>query len=113
MGAVSAAQISRGPPRSICCLADRRALAQHAHAETAWASGTSTTMTVKLVAAVGMLCLVLLAPLLLVDVPPLLDYPNHLARAVFLAFGASDPLMSQYYAAHWAIIPDLGTDLVW
>jgi hypothetical protein len=66
----------------------------------------------KLVAAVGMLCLVLLAPLLLVDVPPLLDYPNHLARAVFLAFGASDPFMSQYYAAHWAIIPDLGTDLV-
>ena len=69
--------------------------------------------TVKLVAAVGMLCLVLLAPLLLVDVPPLLDYPNHLARAVFLAFGANDQFMSQYYAAHWAIIPDLGTDLVW
>jgi hypothetical protein len=72
-----------------------------------------TIGTVKLVAAVGILCLVLLAPLLLVDVPPLLDYPNHLARAVFLAFGASDPLMSQYYATHWAIIPDLGTDLVW
>ena len=72
-----------------------------------------TIATVKPVAAVGMLCLVLLAPLLLVDVPPLLDYPNHLARAVFLAFGASDPFMSQYYAARWAIIPDLGTDLVW
>lgn len=72
-----------------------------------------TIGTVKLVASVGMLCLVLLAPLLLVDVPPLLDYPNHLARAVFLAFGANDPFMSQYYAAHWAIIPDLGTDLVW
>jgi hypothetical protein len=68
---------------------------------------------VKRVAAVGMLCLVLLAPLLLVDVPPLLDYPNHLARAVFLAFGANDQFMSQYYAARWAIIPDLGTDLVW
>jgi hypothetical protein len=25
-------------------------------------------------------CAVLLAPLFLVDVPPLLDYPNHLAR---------------------------------
>ena len=78
------------------------------HANAAWLRGT-----VKLVAAIGMLCLVLLAPLLLVDVPPLLDYPNHLARAVFLAFGANDPFMSQYYAAHWGIIPDLGTDLVW
>ena len=83
-------------------------ITQYAHAETAWVSGT-----VKLVASVGMLCLVLLAPLLLVDVPPLLDYPNHLARAVFLAFGANDPFMSQYYAAHWAVIPDLGTDLMW
>lgn len=53
-----------------------------------------------------LLCVVLVAPLLLVDVPPLLDYPNHLARAVVLAFG------SNMYAPHWAVIPDLGTDLV-
>ena len=39
------------------------------------------------------LCLLLLAPLALVDVPPLLDYPNHLARAVVLAFPA-DPILS-------------------
>lgn len=57
-------------------------------------------------AALALLCIVLVAPLLLVDVPPLLDYPNHLARAVVLAFG------SDIYAPHWAIIPDLGTDLV-
>jgi hypothetical protein len=56
--------------------------------------------------ALALLCLVLVAPLLVVDVPPLLDYPNHLARAVVLAFGSS------MYAPHWAIIPDLGTDLV-
>ncbi len=54
----------------------------------------------------ALLCLVLVAPLLLVDVPPLLDYPNHLARAVVLAFGSS------MYSPHWAIIPDLGIDLV-
>jgi hypothetical protein len=59
-----------------------------------------------------LVCAVLLAPLALVDVPPLLDYPNHLARAVVLAFGARDPLLSQMYAAHWSIIPDLGIDLV-
>ena len=62
--------------------------------------------------AFALLCLVLLAPLTLVDVPPLLDYPNHLARAVVLASGASDPIVSRMYAAHWAIIPNLGTDLV-
>ena len=37
--------------------------------------------------ATALLCVILLAPLALVDVPPLLDYPNHLARAVVLAFG--------------------------
>jgi hypothetical protein len=59
-----------------------------------------------------LLCLALLTPLTLVDVPPLLDYPNHLARAVVLAFGAADPIVSRMYVAHWAIIPNLGTDLV-
>ena len=62
--------------------------------------------------ALALLCVILLAPLALVDVPPLLDYPNHLARAVVLAQGASDPALSRMYAAHWGIIPNLGTDLV-
>ena len=54
----------------------------------------------------------LLAPLTLVDIPPLLDYPNHLARAFVLAFGSRDPILAQMYAPHWAIIPNLGIDLV-
>jgi hypothetical protein len=58
------------------------------------------------------LCAVLLAPLALVDVPPMLDYPNHLARATVLAFGSADPVLSRMYAVRWAIIPNLGTDLV-
>jgi hypothetical protein len=62
--------------------------------------------------ALVLLCAVLLAPLAVVDVPPLLDYPNHLARAVVLASGASDPVLARMYAARWAIIPNLGTDLV-
>jgi hypothetical protein len=45
-------------------------------------------------------------------VPPLLDYPNHLARAAVLAEGASDPVLSRMYAPHWAIIPNLGIDLI-
>jgi hypothetical protein len=62
--------------------------------------------------ALFLLCAILLAPLALVDIPPLLDYPNHLARATVLAFGAADPFLSRMYAAHWSIIPNLGTDLV-
>ncbi len=62
--------------------------------------------------AIPLLCLALLAPFTLVDVPPLLDYPNHLARAVVLAFAAADPIISRMYVARWAIIPNLATDLV-
>ena len=62
--------------------------------------------------ALLLLFLALLAPLTLVDMPPLLDYPNHLARAVVLAFGGTDPIVSRMYVPRWGIIPNLGTDLV-
>jgi hypothetical protein len=54
---------------------------------------------------------VLLAPLTLADLPPLLDYPNHLARLCVLAFVASDPVLAHFYEPHWGIIPNLGLDL--
>ncbi len=56
--------------------------------------------------------IVLLAPLFVVDVPPLLDYPNHLARMFVLAFGQDDPVLSRIYTQHWAIIPNLAIDLI-
>jgi hypothetical protein len=58
------------------------------------------------------LCAVLLAPLAVVDVPPLLDYPNHLARAYVLAHGQHDAYLSQMYAPHWVVIPNLAVDLL-
>ena len=61
--------------------------------------------------ALLLLCATLTAPLLLVDVPPLLDYPNHLARMVLLAW-PHDPILSRLATPHWAIIPDLAIDLV-
>ena len=64
------------------------------------------------VAAILLFCAVLLAPLALVDVPPLLDYPNHLARLVVLASGRTDAILSSFYAPRWDIIPDLGIDVV-
>ena len=51
--------------------------------------------------------MILLAPLTLVDVPPLLDYPNHLARLTVLASDVASP----FYAPHWRIMPDLGIDV--
>jgi PIN domain nuclease of toxin-antitoxin system len=46
-----------------------------------------------------------------VDVPPLLDYPNHLARLAILA-GVADPALAEFYAPRWAILPNLATDLL-
>ncbi len=63
-------------------------------------------------ATLALAVLVLLVPFLLVDVPPLLDYPNHLARAYVLAFGKDDPILSRFYAPDWDIIPNLAVDLV-
>ncbi len=57
-------------------------------------------------------CLILLAPLLLVDVPPLGDYPNHLARLYILAHAGDAPSLARFYVPRWAIIPDLGIDLM-
>ncbi|MBL6456525.1 hypothetical protein JMJ55_14420 [Belnapia sp. T6] len=56
--------------------------------------------------------LVLLMPLFVTDMPPLLDYPNHLARTYLLAFGENDPVLSQIYAQHWDIIPNLAIDVI-
>jgi hypothetical protein len=61
---------------------------------------------------VALLCAALLAPLLIADVPPVLDYPNHLARFVLLAVGPDDPVLGPVFAPHWTIIPNLASDAV-
>jgi hypothetical protein len=63
------------------------------------------------VCAVLALCLALIAPLAVTDVPPLLDYPNHLARLHVLAALPSDPILTRFYAPRWAIIPNLALDV--
>ncbi len=59
-----------------------------------------------------LLCAILAAPLLLVDVPPLLDYPNHLARLFLASSGAGDPVLGRMFVSRWAIIPNLAADLI-
>lgn len=61
--------------------------------------------------AAGLLAIVLAAPFGLVDVPPVLDYPNHLARYFVLAH-PNDPVISLMYAPRWGIQPNLGMDII-
>ena len=58
------------------------------------------------------LCVVLAMPLFVVDVPPLGDYPNHLARVFVLASLPHDDVLARFYAASWSVIPNLALDLI-
>lgn len=57
-------------------------------------------------------CVVSCAPLLLVTIPPLVDYPNHLARLYLLDNLAEDQVLSKYYIANWSLIPNLAMELL-
>ena len=70
----------------------------------------SDAARVWLVAA-GLIGLLLL-PLAVIEVPPLLDYPNHLARAHILASINQDLLLAERYQVTWRALPNLGFDLV-
>lgn len=58
------------------------------------------------------LLLMTVVPLFSVDVPPLADYINHLARMYVIAAIDHDPVLAQLYKIDWAIIPNLVMDLV-
>lgn len=49
----------------------------------------------------------LLLPLLLVEMPPLLDYPNHLARVDVLRHLRTDPFLAERYTASLTPVPNL------
>src|SRR5260370_17875847 len=61
--------------------------------------------------ALLILAAALLAPIWSAAFPPLLDYPNHLARSFVLAH-LSDPAFtfSRFYRADWGAYPYLGMD---
>jgi hypothetical protein len=56
--------------------------------------------------------IITLSPLLWVRVPPLVDYPNHLARMWILVHSGEIPELASNYIVHWRILPDLAIDLV-
>lgn len=47
-------------------------------------------------------------PLLSASIPPLIDYPSHLARMAILAA----PGASENYVVHWRLVPNLAMDLI-
>jgi len=61
--------------------------------------------------AFAALAVLLLIPLLVTEIPPLLDYPNHLARMEILAHRGDDPVLARMYRIEWRIVPNIGIDL--
>jgi hypothetical protein len=53
-----------------------------------------------------------LSPLLWARVPPLVDYPNHLARMWILVHDGKVPQLAANYRVDWRILPDLAMDAV-
>ena len=53
-----------------------------------------------------------LAPLMVTPVLPLIDFYDHLARFYILAHVDSNALLQNHYAAHWVVMPDIGTDIL-
>lgn len=62
--------------------------------------------------AVAALVLLSSLPLLWPDVPPLVDLPGHLGRYRVQLDLASSPELQQFYTFEWAIIGNLGVDLI-
>ncbi len=54
----------------------------------------------------------LLAPFLVIDVLPLQDYPNHLARIHILSHLEESPTLQRYYQASWTLVPNLAMDVI-
>ena len=58
------------------------------------------------------LALIALAPVITVRLPPILDYPNHMARMYVLAKLPDAPDLARFYKAVWTPLPDLALDAV-
>jgi hypothetical protein len=66
-----------------------------------------------IVIGLGMVLLgIAIVPIWSVRIPPLVDYPNHLARMHVLTSTHDSPLLSQYYEIRWAVLPNLGMDIL-
>ena len=73
---------------------------------------TVRTRSTLVMSAAAFLFLMALLPVITAELPPLHDYPNHLARIYVIAFGGQDPLLTKFYEIKWQLIPDLAMDII-
>jgi hypothetical protein len=66
----------------------------------------------EVVAAYLILGALTLSPLLWAAVPPLIDYPDHLARMWVLLHAQDIPALASNYVVDWRLLPNLAMDLV-
>src|SRR5215472_6472246 len=60
---------------------------------------------------VGLLTALAILPVFLVDIPAMLDYPNHLARMYLLA-ASGTPNENPYYTVTWKFNSNLALDII-
>ena len=60
----------------------------------------------------AVLAVIALVPIMTVIVPPLGDFPNHLARMYILHDAGQSPFLAAYYHIEWAILPNLAMDVI-
>jgi hypothetical protein len=83
-----------------------REASPHVAGETAEVSARLTAVCFAVFAFVAAI------PVMLHPLPPLLDYPNHLARAHVIAAIGTDRYLSQFYQLEWRIVPNLIMDVL-
>src|ERR1700724_429922 len=83
--------------------------ARLSYAMTGWASKASPDTRAKCLFA--LLAAAALCPVLLVPIPAMLDYPNHLAR-MYLLRQARTAHANPFYQVAWAAYPNLAMDLI-
>ena len=64
-----------------------------------------------LAAFVALACL-LLVPFAATRIPPLLDFPDHVAEMFVLAQAPDDAVLSQVYSIHWTVVANSGVELL-
>ena len=74
--------------------------------------GTSSRVRATLI-ALYLVCLAICwTPIFSTTIPPLVDYPNHLARMHILVHWEHDEVLQEAYRVDWRPLPNLDMDLI-
>ncbi|HEX6841323.1 MAG TPA: hypothetical protein VF113_07335 [Stellaceae bacterium] len=77
-----------------------------------WSDARGTLGRLGYVGAYLVLGALTLSPLLWAKVPPLVDYPDHLARMWVLLHAKDIPALASNYVVDWRLLPNLAMDLI-